>query len=167
MPSGPAVSTAASQSRSVWSSSSSRCVRQESSLMTAAYCPCPARRPDALPGTVGPRARIAPELLDLGPHVGEVDGGGDEGHDRQEVDQLYAVHNAAQADNGRHAEGEQPDRLGLLARRGECLGGPAQRVYEGPRLDGERRQRERLEEPEEWGHSPGAEHPPRLSGPDA
>src|SRR5215831_869992 len=98
MPSGPAASTTASQSRRVWSSSSSRCVRQESSPMTAAYCPCPAHRPGCLPGAVGPGTRTAPEFLDLGPHVGEVDGRGDEGHDRQDVDQLDAVHDAAEAD---------------------------------------------------------------------
>src|SRR5262245_59031338 len=168
MPSGPASRTAASQSRRVWSSSSSRWVRQVSSLMTAAYCPRyggPSRTARCLlPGAVGPGTPpVAPELLDLGPHVGKVDGGRNEGDDREERDQLHAVRETAQADDGRHAKDDQPDRLGLLAGRGERGGRPTQGVNEGPRFDDKRRQHEHFKEPEEWGQSPATEHPSRLS----
>src|SRR5215831_13274790 len=168
MPSGPASRTPASQSRRVWSSSSSRWVRQVSSLMTAAYCRrCggPSRTVRCLlPGTVGPGTPpVAPELLDLGPHVGQVDGGRNEGDDREERDELHAVRETAQADDGRHAKDDQPDRLCLLARRGERRGRPAQGVNEGPSLDDKRRQHEHFKEPEEWGHGPATEHPSRLS----
>src|SRR5215831_15904385 len=171
MPSGPAASTAASQSRSVWSSSSSRWVRQESSLMTAAYCPRPGRHPRwpggaFLPGAVGPRTGSAAlELPDLGPHVGEVDGGRDEGDDREDRQRVREVGDTGQADEAGHAEDDQPEWLGLLAGRGERGGGPAHRVDEGPHLDDQGRQPERLEEPGERGNSSRGEHPSRLSGP--
>src|SRR6266516_156397 len=166
MPSGPA----ASQSRSVWSSSSSRWVRQESSLMTAAYCPRPGRHPGTarhpLPGAVGPRTRPAAlELPDLGPHVGEIDGGRDEGDDREDRQWRRAVGDAGQANDAGHAEDDQPERLGLLTRRGKRGGGPANGVDEGPHLDDQGRQPERLEEPGERGHNSSGEHPSRLSGP--
>src|SRR5215813_11321931 len=170
MPSGPAASTAASQSRSVWSSSSSRWVRQESSLMTAAYCPCPGRHPRwpgaPLPGAVGPRARPAAlELPDLGPHVGEVDGGRDEGDDREDRQRVRKVGDTSQADDAGHSENDQPQWLGLLTGRGERGGGPAHGVDEGPHLDDKGRQPERLEEPGERGNTCSGEHPTRLSGP--
>src|SRR5215831_15457376 len=176
MPSGPAASTAASQSRSVWSSSSSRWVRQESSLMTAAYCPCdgsllPAPRSASregaalLPGAVGPRTGPAAlELPDLGPHVGEVDAGRDEGDDREEREGRRAVGEAAQADDAGYAENDQPEWLGQLAGRGERGGRPAHGVDEGPHLDHQGRQPERVEEPGERGHNSSGEHPSRLSG---
>src|SRR5262245_2072090 len=136
--------------------------------MTAAYCPRHARpfrtARCLLPGTVGPGTPpVAPELLDLGPHVGQVDGGRNEGDDREERDKLHAVRETAQADDGRHAKDDQPDRLCLLARRGERRGRPAQGVNEGPSLDDKRRQHEHFKEPEEWGHGPATEHPSRLS----
>src|SRR5262245_29452166 len=136
--------------------------------MTAAYCPRHARpfrtARCLLPGTVGPGTPpVAPELLDLGPHVGQVDGGRNEGDDREERDELHAVRETAQADDGRHAKDDQPDRLCLLARRGERRGRPTQGVNEGPRLDDKRRQHEHFKEPEEWGHSPATEHLSRLS----
>src|SRR5215470_15897528 len=177
MPSGPAASTAASQSRSVWSSSSSRWVRQESSLMTAAYCPCdgsllPAPRSAArdgaalLPGAVGPRTGPAAlELPDLGPHVGEVYAGRDEGDDREERQGRRAVGEAGQANDAGHAEDDQPKWLGQLADRGERGGGPAHGVDEGPHLDDQGRQPQCLEEPGERGRNSGGEHPSRLSGP--
>src|SRR5215468_2733324 len=170
MPSGPAASTAASQSRSVWSTSSSRWVRQESSLMTAAYCPCPGwhpRWPGApLPGAVGPRARPAAlELPDLGPHVSEVDGGRDEGDDREDRQWVGKVGDTGQADEAGHAEDDQPERLGLLAGRGERGSGPARGVDEGPHLDDQGRQPQCLEEPGERGRNSGGEHPSRLSAP--
>src|SRR5690348_8682607 len=170
MPSGPAASTAASQSRSVWSSSSSRWVRQESSLMTATLLPAP--RPGSgdgaalLPGAVGPQARPAAlELPDLGPYVGQVDGGRDEGDDREDRQRRRAVGDAGQANDAGHAENDQPERLGLLAGRGKRGGGPANGVAEGPQLDDQGRQPERLEEPVERGHNSSGEHPSRLAGP--
>src|SRR5262249_24098223 len=74
------------------------------------------------------------------------------------------VGDAAQADDGRHAENDQPERLGLLAGRGERGGGPAYGVDEGPHLDDKGRQPERLEAPGERGYT-SREHPSRLSGP--
>src|SRR5215472_6409593 len=135
--------------------------------MAAAYCPRPRAVPLAgwlLPGAVGAGTRPAAlELPDLGPHVDHVDSGGDEGDDRQDRDKRHAVRDTGQADDRRYPEDDQPQLLGLLARRGEGPGRPAHGVDEGPRLDDQGRQHEDLEEPEERGQSSGGEHAFRIS----
>src|SRR5262249_43244809 len=136
--------------------------------MTAAYCPRHARpfrtARCLLPGTVGPGTPpVAPELLDLGPHVGQVDGGRNEGDDREERDELHAVRETAQADDGRHAKDDQPDRLCLLARRGDAAGGRAKGKKEAPPQDEKRRQQAHKKKKEGGGYAPATEHPSRLS----
>src|SRR6516165_926162 len=137
--------------------------------MAAAYCPRPRAVPLAgwlLPGAVGAGTRPAAlELPDLGSHVDHVDSGGDEGDDRQDRDKRHAVRDTGQAHDGRYPEDDQPQLLGLLARRGEGPGRPAHGVDEGPRLDDQGRQHEDLEEPEERGQSSGGEHAYRISAP--
>src|SRR6476660_5948377 len=140
--------------------------------MTAAYCARTGRQPlygsTLLPGAAGPRTRPAAlELPDLGPHVGEVDAGRDEGDDREQRQRRRTVGEAGQADDAGHAGDDQPEWLGPLAGRGERGGGPADGVDEGPYRDDEGRRPERGEEPGERGHNSSGEHPSRLSGPGA
>src|ERR1019366_460704 len=121
------------------------------------------------PGAVGAGVR-APALgpADLGPDVGEVDRSGHERRDGQDADRGYANGQGAevQPDHRCHPEDDQPQRLGLLARRDKCLRGPTQRVNEGPHLGDERAEGKDLEEPVERGVSPRhREHDARLSGP--
>ena len=100
-------------------------------------------------GPYGPElvARVVfGEAPHLGAYVGQVDGRRDERRDRQDRGRAHAVHRAGQPDHGGHAEDDQPQRLGLLARGHEGLLRPGDGVDEGPRLDAERHQAQGQEE---------------------
>src|SRR6266568_866817 len=80
----------------------------------------------------------APERPDLGPDIGEVDRGRDEGGDGEDPgDRDAAIDDRTEADNRGHAEDDQPQRLGLLARGGKRLRRTGYRVNERPRLHDE------------------------------
>src|ERR1022692_157304 len=86
-------------------------------------------------------------LADLGPDVGQVDRGRDEGRYRQNADQREAICHTGEADHHSDAEDDEPERLGLLATRDEGAGRPAQRIDECPHLDYEGPDRQHKEQP--------------------
>src|ERR1700684_3039730 len=74
--------------------------------------------PQYLPGSVRPLPGSGPDALDLGLDVDVIDGRGDESDDgqRQEaVEKADLLSHAADPDEERDAQDDQPDRLGLLA----------------------------------------------------
>jgi hypothetical protein len=87
----------------------------------------------------------AAELLHLRPHIGEVDGRGDERGHREDAG-YAAVSSGIEPEHEGDAEDDQPDRLAQLANRAERLRGPDDGVDEGPGFHHERRHRERYEE---------------------
>src|SRR6266699_5024444 len=136
MPSPPDARTVASHSRSVWSSSSSRWVREPVSVIGPLRLGHRAS-PWAV-RTLAGRSALA-GLAYLGTHVGQVDRGADEGDDRQDAEQRDVVGGAEGPDRQRDSGDDQPQRLGLFPRGRERPGRPAQRVDKGPGLHHERR----------------------------
>src|ERR1700733_3078548 len=122
-----------------------------------------------LPGTVGALAGAGPgpDLPDLGPDVHQVDGGGHERDDRQRqeaIEKPDLLSHAADADNQCDAQDDEPQRLGLLARRGVSRGRVAHGVDEGPRLDHERTDQQGVEKIINWTVASESEHGYTLPG---
>src|SRR5487761_48800 len=100
-----------------------------------------------LPGAVRARMGVGAlaEVLDLGPHVRQVDRRGDERDDREEADGA-AVGGRVEAEHESDTEDKQPLQLGQLPGGEVRLRGPDHGIDECPGLDVARRDRERKEE---------------------